>query len=262
MTNVPPRTDFQKYHIKSIIWILLIIAALIVSAVLTEASATDLVSGMGQFFNILVKMSHPDWAYFPTIIQPLLETIRMALVGTLIGTVLAVPFAILSSRNIIKNSFVRGLVRLISNLIRTLPDLLLASLFAAIVGFGPIAGVLTLVVFSFGQMAKLLYESIETIDQGPIEAMTSVGANRIQIIVFAVLPQVVNSFLSNYLYTFEVNIRSSTVLGYVGAGGVGQLLNTTMSMFRYDRSAVIILGILVVVALIEFLSNYLRGKLS
>jgi phosphonate transport system permease protein len=263
MNSAPTRTVNQRFHISGILWTILILVLIVISATITQSDLPRFFNShsLTQFGVLWTKMFHPDWSYWSYVGQPILETIRMALVGSLLGTIFAVPFALLSARNVVKNKYLRGIIRFISNLIRTLPDLLLAAVFTAIVGFGPIAGVLTLIVFTFGQMAKLMYEAIETIDDGPIDAMTAAGANKLQVISFAVIPQVTNSFFSNFLYTFEVNIRASTVLGYVGAGGIGQLLNTTMGQFRYDRTAVIIVAILVVVVLIEMFSNYLRGKL-
>lgn len=186
----------------------------------------------------------------------------MALVGTFLGGVAAIPAALLSAENIVKNQFIRGLVRLLMNLIRSLPEMLLAALFVAVVGIGALSGVLALAIFSFGMIFKLLYEAIETIDEGPIEALRAAGANSIQIICFAVVPQVFNQYLSFFLYTLEINVRASTVLGYLGAGGIGLYLNTTLEMFRYDRTAVVILAILLVVVLVDFVSNQLREVLK
>ncbi|MDR2661205.1 MAG: phosphonate ABC transporter, permease protein PhnE [Lactobacillaceae bacterium] len=264
MNTLPSRTFAQKYHLKFVFWLILIVFLLLISSNITESDLLAFFQGdsIQQFGVILGKMMKPDWSFFPRIWEPLLETIRMALVGTLVGSVIAVPVAMLSASNVTKPAVVRSITRFISNLIRTLPDLLLAAVFVAIFGFGPFAGILTLIIFSFGQMAKLLYEAIETIDKGPIDALETAGANKVQVIAFAIFPQVLNTFLSNFLYTFEVNIRSSTVIGYVGAGGIGMLLQTVIKMFRYDQAGVIILAILVIVVLIEFLSNYVRSKLT
>ncbi|MFT8691892.1 phosphonate ABC transporter, permease protein PhnE [Liquorilactobacillus satsumensis] len=204
-------------------------------------------------------MAQPQ--YTNIVVQPIIETIQMALLGTTLGTLVAVPFAFLAARNLVKSPLVRGGIRFFLNLVRTLPDLLLAALFVAIVGIGPTAGVWTLAVFSFGMISKLFYETVETIDSGPIEALQAAGANRVQIIAFAVVPQVVNNFVSYFLYTFEINVRASTVLGYLGAGGIGVFLQRSLSSFRYDQTAVIIIAILLVVVVIDGLSNILREKL-
>lgn len=264
MNILPSRTFSQKFHLRSIFWFLLILLIIAFSSAITSTNLAEFFNhdSLAQFAVIWGRMFHPDWDYWPYVFGPLLDTIRMALVGTLLGTVIAVPFALLSARNIISISWIRGVTRLFSNLIRTLPDLLLAAVFTAILGFGPLAGVVTLLFFTFGQMAKLTFESIETIDQGPLEALEAAGANKIQVIFFAVIPQITNNFLSNFLYTFEVNVRASTVIGYVGAGGIGQLLQVTINQFRYDQTAVIIFVILLVVIFIEFTNTYIREKLA
>ncbi|MDN6900116.1 phosphonate ABC transporter, permease protein PhnE [Oenococcus sicerae] len=264
MISLPKRTVVERFHIKEIVYFLLIIFLLMISSLTTGTVLSEFFNhdSLGQFAVLWQKMFHPAWSYWSYVVSPLLDTIRMALVGTLLGTIIAIPFALLSASNIVTVAWIRGVVRIICNLVRTLPDLLLAAVFTAILGFGPLAGVVTLLIFTFGQMAKLMFEAIETIDKGPLEALEAVGANKLQIIVFAVVPQIMNTFLSNFLYTFEVNVRASTVIGYVGAGGIGQLLQVTINQFRYDETAVIIFVILIVVVGIEFMNNYLREKLA
>lgn len=260
--NVIPKQRFvQKYHLKAFGGLLLFILLIWWSARVTEVDFGLFFVNFDQFLALLQKMSHPDWQYLSLVIAPLVETIKMALIGTSIGTLLAIPFSVLAARNVINNDFARGLIRLILNLVRTLPDLMLAALFVAIVGIGSLAGVLTLAVFSFGMIAKLFYEAIETIDDGPLEALQAAGATKMQMIHFAVLPQVFNHFISYFLYTFEINVRASTVLGYLGAGGIGVYLQRSLSQFAYDQTAVIILGILAVVLVIDGISNTLRERL-
>lgn len=258
-TSLPKRTFNQEWHVIGFSIFLLMVVLLMISAHATGAGQDF---SWDQFFDLWIKMSKPDWSYLSSVTKPLIETIQMALVGTFLGGVAAIPAALLSAENIVKNKFVRGLVRLLMNLIRSLPEMLLAALFVAVVGIGALSGVLALAVFSFGMVFKLLYEAIETIDEGPIEALRAAGANSIQIICFAVVPQVFNQYLSFFLYTLEINVRASTVLGYLGAGGIGLYLNTTLEMFRYDRTAVVILAILLVVVLVDFVSNQLREVLK
>ena len=256
--SLPEQRFSEKWHVKGLLATLLVVLILFGSGRMTGVS-TDF--SWEQFMDILIKMMNPDWSYVTAVITPILQTIQMALVGTLLGTIIAVPFSLLAARNLMKNTVVRGIVRFFLNLVRALPDLLLAALFVAIVGIGPMAGVGALTIFSFGMISKF-YEAIETIDEGPIEALTAAGANSLQTIVFAVIPQVFNQFLSYFLYTLEINVRASTVLGYLGAGGVGLFLSQTLSMFRYDRTAVVILAILVVVVIVDGISNRLREALA
>lgn len=261
MNEVPKRSFVQKYHLKFLGWSILFIILLWLSAMATGVQWEQFFANIGQFFVLIEKMAHPDWQYCHLIIGPVFQTIQMAIVGTTLGTLVAIPFSVVAARNIIKNKFIRGVIRFILNLVRTLPDLLLAAIFVAVVGIGPNAGVWTLAVFSFGMISKLFYEAIESIDNGPIEALEASGANKIQIVVFAVIPQVLNNFISYFLYTFEINVRASTVLGYLGAGGIGELLQQTLNSFNYGQTAVIIIATLLIVLVIDSLSNYLREKL-
>ena len=140
--------------------------------------------------------------------------------------------------------------------------MLLAALFVAVFGIGEATGVLTIAVFTFGMVSQLVFQAIETIDFGPIEANEAVGANKMQIAIWSVAPQVINQIISYTFYAFEVNVRASTVLGYVGAGGIGVILNSSLALMRYDRVAIIILTIFVVVAIVDGLSEAVRRRLG
>lgn len=259
MPNLPKRSALKEWHVVGFALFLLLIILMMLSGQMTGVGQNF---SWDQFFDLWIKMSNPDWSYLPAILDPIAQTIQMALVGTLIGGVAAIPVALLAAGNIVKSNIVRGLVRFVMNLTRSLPEMLLAALFVAVVGIGAFSGVCALAVFSFGMVFKLLYEAIETIDEGPIDAIRAAGANSIQVIAFAVFPQVFNQFLSFFLYTLEINVRASTVLGYLGAGGIGLYLNTTLELFRYDRTAVVILSILVVVVIVDTISNQLREALA
>ncbi len=251
----------KKLKLLNLVWLLLFIAGLVVSTNVTKTSLGALFSNFGQFAEIFLQMLHPDWSYMPAVIPLLLETIKMAILGTVIGSVFAFIYALLIARNIVKNKVVTGVLRVIMNIIRTIPDLLLGAIFVAIVGIGPVAGILALAICTFGIVVKLFYEAIETIDPGPIEALTAVGANKLQIIFFAVLPQVMTYFISYCLYAFEINVRASTVLGYIGAGGIGLYLQETLQIFDYPKTGTIIIVIILVVVLIDYVSSKSREAL-
>lgn len=250
-----------KSKVKSLLWAILFVLIFLYSANLSEVKMGRLFANMGQMTVILKQMALPDWSYISIVIQPLLETIQMAIIGTTFGALVALPFSLLAARNIVKNPIVNSVLRFILNIVRTVPDLMLAAVFVAIVGIGPVAGVITLTVFSFGMISKLFYEAIETIDEGPVEALTASGANKMQIIRYAIFPQVSSHFFSYFLYCFEINVRASTVLGYIGAGGIGIYLQRSLSQFRYDRTAVIVIVIFLVVLVIDAISNKLRERL-
>ena len=262
MNTIPKKSFAQKWHIKALVWTAIVLALFIASCAMTGVDVGAFLIGFNQFMQIFYEMLKPDWSYVPFTIKPIIQTIQMALIGTLVGSIIAVPFAVLAARNIVTNTVIRGTIRFILNLVRTLPDLMLAAVFVAVVGIGPMAGVLTLAIFSFGMISKLFYEAIETIDMGPIEALTAAGATKTQVVWFAVLPQVYNHFLSYFLYTFEINVRASTILGYLGAGGIGELLQRSLGQFRYDRTAIVVIGTFIVVVVVDTLSNQLRERLQ
>ncbi|PKG23254.1 phosphonate ABC transporter, permease protein PhnE [Niallia nealsonii] len=253
-----PKPPAKTKHIFTTILVLLLLWW---SGFKTESSFADLVYGFPNMFDLLVQMWPPNWNYFERIIEPMLETIRMAVVGTTFGAIIAVPLALLCANNIIRIPIIFYPFRFILNLIRTIPDLLLASIFVAIFGLGALPGMLALSIFSIGLIAKLLYEAIEAIDPGPLEAMTAVGANKVQWIFFGVIPQITAHFTSYFLYTFEVNIRAAAILGLVGAGGIGEYYDKTLGFLEYDKTASIILFTLIVVLIIDSISTKLREKL-
>ncbi|SFT05581.1 phosphonate ABC transporter, permease protein PhnE [Marininema halotolerans] len=230
------------------------------SAVRTDASLSSLMTGIPQMGDLLIEMVPPDWTFFSHIFDATLDTIRMALIGATLGAILAFPLALFSSSNLFPQ-FIVAPARFILNILRTIPDLLLASIFVAIFGLGIIPGILALAIFSMGIVAKLTYESIEAIDAGPLEAMTAVGANKTQWITFGVIPQIAAPFAAYFLYSFEINVRAAVVLGLVGAGGIGDWYNRTLNLLQYDKTSSIILLTLVVVILIDYVTTKVREQL-
>lgn len=251
----------KKNAYKKYFWLLFFLIALGYSAQISGVDFARFFTNFSQMNIIIEKMLKPDWSYLKIIYNPLLETIRMAILGTTFGALVALPFSILAAGNIVTNPVINKLLRFILNIIRTIPDLMLASVFVAIVGIGPVAGVISLSIFSFGMISKLFYEAIETIDPGPIEAITASGGNKMAIIRYAVLPQVMSHFFSYLLYAFEINIRASSVLGYIGAGGIGIYLQRSLSQFRYDQTSIIVITLFAVVLIIDRISNVVRERL-
>lgn len=255
--SIPKPPSKLKYMLTFILFILLLWG----SSIQVDASFSKLVVGFPNIMDLLKEMVPPDWSYFQVITTAMLDTIRMAIIGTTLGAILAIPLALFAASNVFTSTFLYSPARLILNFIRTIPDLLLAAIFVAIFGIGPLPGILALTFFSIGLVAKLLYESIESIDPGPLEAMTAVGANKVQWIVYGVIPQVKAHFVSYVLYTFEVNVRAAAVLGLVGAGGIGLYYDRTLGFLQYQQTASIIIYTLVVVLVIDYVSTLLREKL-
>jgi phosphonate transport system permease protein len=192
----------------------------------------------------------------------LLETFQIAIVGATTGCAIAAPLSFLASRTTAPNGRVYWLSKSFLNVIRTVPDLFWAVFFATAVGYGrPFAGALAMAMFSLAIMAKLLSETIDAIDPGPLEAARATGATHAQVIRTAALPQVLPNFVAYGLYVFELNIRASVVIGFVGAGGIGRLLDERRQFFQWDQVMAIVLVIFASVLIIEAFSIYVRRKI-
>ncbi len=248
------------------------IAAAIVVGILfwsargTGASVGAFVEGipeMGAYFRKLVPSQEKPWPYryLPEIQERLVETIKIALAATVVGSLFSLPFVLVGTRTLAPGRLVYNLWRGFLNLLRTIPDLVLASLLAAAFGLGPLPGLLALIFFTFGVVAKLLSDTVETVDPGPMEAITAAGGTRLHRAVFATLPQVAPDYVAYTLYAFEINVRVAAVLGLVGAGGIGQILYRDINFFRYGHVGLIIAVTFAVVFLIDSVSTWLRSKL-
>lgn len=197
---------------------------------------------------------------FPqTVIGATLETIQMALAGTFLALLAAFPIGFLAARNTTPHPLVYHSVRTVLNLVRTIPDLALGLLFVAAVGLGAFAGTMALAIHTATVLGKLLSESVENIDEGVVEAIRATGAGYSQILSFAVLPQILPDLISFTLYRFETNIRAASVLGLIGAGGIGYLMNTSFRTFQYQEAAAIVLILIALVMLVDYLSSRLRN---
>jgi len=211
--------------------------------------------------DILAELLSPNWAFVPETIEPMLETFRMAVLAAAIGCAVALPVGFLVSRITAPNRPVLLLGRAALSVVRAIPDILYALVFVAAVGVGPLAGVAALILFNLGVVTKLLSETVDGVDTGPIEAARATGASRTQAVRWAVLPQVLPNYVAYSLYTFELNIRASTVIGIVGAGGIGNLLFTQYRFFNWSNVSVIVIELFVLVLAIELASIWLRRRL-
>ena len=242
--------------------VLLLAVAVYLSLKATGFSMSVVINKFSKMLDLLVKIFQPNWEFFPKVVSPLVDTIKMSILGTVIGCVIALPVAILASSNINKNIVVVSIFRFILALIRTLPTLIIALVCALIFSLGTFSGTIAIAIFTFGIVAKMLFESIETIDMGPFEAMEALGANKFQAFWSACVPQILPVYLSHSLYCFEMNVRASAILGYVGAGGLGITINERIGWRDYNSLGVVHLSLFVVVVAIDFFSEYLRRKLS
>ena len=241
--------------------LLVLIALTVLSVRITGFDLAVLVKKGSKFFDILKAMFPPNTAYLGKIWQPLWDTIKMSILGSFIGAVLAVPFAVAAASNIVTNRVVVFLVRLFLSLVRTLPTLVCALIATYIFGLGTMAGTCAIAVFTFAYVGKQLFEIIETVDMGPYEAMEALGATRLRAFTTAVFPQVLPTYLSVSLFCLEGNVRYASILGYVGAGGLGLVLNERLGWRDYSGAGMILIMLFVTVFIIETISRYFRRKL-
>ena len=243
--------------------ILLVLALVIFWALrMTGFSPAVIVNRFPKLLDLMKKLFQPNWSFFPKVVGPLVDTIKMSILGTVIGCGCALPVAVLASSNIDRNKLIVSVLRVLLGLIRTLPTLVIALVCALIFSLGTFSGTVAIAIFTFGVVSKMLYESIETIDMGPFEAMEALGANKFQAFWSACVPQILPVYLSHCLYCFEMNVRASAILGYVGAGGLGITINERIGWRDYNSLGTVLLALFVVVTFIEFFSAYLRKKLS
>jgi phosphonate transport system permease protein len=221
----------------------------------------DIIEDFTRGAGILGELLTPNWAFLPRTIAPMLETFQMAVLASAIGCAIALPVAFLASRVTAPNAATYLATRSILSVVRAIPDFLYALIFVSAVGVGPLPGVAALVLFNIGVVAKLLSETVDGIDTGPIEAARAGGGNRTQTVRWAVLPQVLPNYVAYSLYTFELNIRASAVLGIVGAGGIGNQLFTQYRFFNWSNVSLIVIELFAFVFLIELVSIWLRRRL-
>jgi phosphonate transport system permease protein len=187
-------------------------------------------------------------------------TIQIAMWGTALAVLIAIPFGLACARNV-SPVWIQQPMRLLMNLLRSIPDLVVGTLFIVAVGLGPFAGVMALALNTGGVLAKLFSEAVESIDRGPVEGVRATGATPLHEVIWGVIPQVGPLWTSYALYRFESNSRSATVLGLIGAGGIGQLLFETLNAFDYHHLSAIVIVIVVAVTLIDLLSQLMRSRL-
>lgn len=240
---------------------------LFVAAWVTEFSFVTLVARLFNFkygpVSYLKRFFPPAWDYWPRVIDPILETIQMSFLGSLIGSILALPVAYLASQNLTKSKTVVWIIRIMLSVLRTLPILIYGVFFKMIFYPGALPGTIAIAVFTFSIVTKMLYERIEVLDLGAYHAIQSTGASKLKAFFTALMPEIYPIFFSISLYAFEINIRYAAILGYVGAGGIGFDLDLALKdVSNNDRTLVILLFIFITVILIENTSRYLRKRLG
>jgi len=222
-----------------------------------------------QKIRTILEWRTGEWWFSDTLrltMAKMIETIFLALMATTFAVLIAVPMSFLGARNIMishpTTAVIYYSVRTIFNVLRSVEPLIMAILFAVWVGIGPFAGVLALTVHSIAALGKLFSEQVESIDFGPVEAITATGATPMQVVLFAVVPQVFSQFLALSFYRWDINVRMSTIIGFVGGGGIGFLLQQWINLLQYNQAGTALLAIAVVVTILDMVSAKLRGGIA
>ena len=235
-----------------------------------------LIEGADHMWDFLTRLFPPDLNYILFLGRATVETVQIAIWGTLLAVVFSIPLSLLAARNTTPlitlpwftelwqrrglHLLVFHLTRLFLNALRGINELIFALIFVSAVGLGPFAGVLAIALHATGMLAKFCGEEVEGVDRGQVEALEATGASKMQVILFAVIPQVIPAFISYSIFRFDVSIRSATVLGLVGAGGLGFSLIKTMKLFNYDETATCILVIFLLVGASDWVCSKWRAK--
>ena len=225
-----------------------------------EFTPQKVIDGIPPFFDFVLKLYPPDVTVAPTLLESAVETIQMVLVGTLFGTILALPISAMASSNIAPRPLV-VMARTYLMVIRTVPSLVWALIFVVVVGLGPLAGVFALTFYTLGYLGKLYYEAIESIDMDSVEGVVATGANGTQIFTHAILPQVLPHLVNNFFFMIEYNLRHAAILGFVGAGGMGFYIFLYLQSFSFDKVAMALLVLLGLVIGFDRLSLEVRKRL-
>jgi phosphonate transport system permease protein len=222
--------------------------------------ARRLAEGLPSIAQLMGEMFPPDFRAARSWVRPILDTLAMSVAGTALAVALSLPLGLLAARNTTPHLAVYVLARGLLNLLRTVPELILGILFVAAVGFGALPGVLALGLHSAGMVGKFIAEAIEHADPGPVEAARAVGASPLQVIVHGIFPQILPKMADLVVYRWEYNFRASTVMGAVGAGGIGFQLIASLRVMQYQEVSAILLVILATVTLVDALGASLRRR--
>lgn len=227
----------------------------------TDLSLSNFIKGFPYMVDFIVRMFPPDLNILPKVLSAAKETIQIALIGTTMATIIAFPIGFLAAQNMTEMPLVYLPFRTVANICRGVSEIVWALLFVAMVGLGPFPGVLALMFHSIGALSKFFAEAIENIHEETVLTVRSTGASRTQIIFQGIIPEVLPHFISYVLYYLEHNIRAATVLGIVGAGGIGFELLTSIKLFKYREVLTVVLVMLVVITLVDRLSSFVRGRI-
>ncbi|WP_404451184.1 phosphonate ABC transporter, permease protein PhnE [Virgibacillus necropolis] len=255
-----PKSGFKK--IKSSIIFLAIAAVYIWTFLGIDIDWERAVDRAISNFGIIIpRLFNPDWASVGEVTMKIIETVLIAFAGSFMAAILAIPLGFLAAKNMSRSNLLSAIGKWILSAIRAFPDIILAILFVVAVGPNAFAGVLAIAIGSTGMLGKLYSEVVESIDMRVVEAMEANGANKVQMLFYGVIPQIIPEFLSYAIYRFEIDVRASSILGIVGAGGIGTMILFAAINRDWSVMGLILLAIIIVVTIIDFISARIRRKI-
>lgn len=249
----------RRYRVSTFVMVLVVLVVWSVQVTIIDDTDWERMGSLQSVLAAAGEFLAVDWALFPSLAGPAVETLMIACLGTLLGVVICVPAAWFGALNITPYKPVTyPLARLMMTLSRSIHEIVWALFFVAVVGLGPLAGIFAIAVRSVGFIAKMSAEAIEDIDHGPVEAIRAVGGNGFQVMLYAILPQVLPQVLGVIIFEWEINIRRSAILGLVGAGGLGLVFFRQLNTFNFAGVTAVIIAILALILLGEVLSYFAR----
>lgn len=252
--------NILKRYKEAFIFLLITLTIGYLAARAVHFSSKEFIDGIPKGLQVIKFMFPPDWAAFSEMLIPAVETIIIAILGTIFGSVFSIIFGLAAASNI-SPQWLRATSRFLIALERSLPEIVIILILVAGLGLGPFPGIMALAIGCIGMLGKLFADAIEEIDHKLIESIQSTGANKLQVIRFGVIPQILPSILANTIFRFEINIRTSVILGAVGAGGIGYELYHSFGLLDYQRTTTAIIIILILVFGTERLSDFLQQRI-
>jgi phosphonate transport system permease protein len=227
----------------------------------TNVNLAELMFGLPAVWSLLRDMFPPDWSFLKSLGGPVIQTLQIGIIATVSAAILSVPLAFLAAKNVSPHFAIYLPVRLVLTIFRGVSELIWALLIVVAVGLGPFAGVIALIIFCVGMIGKLVADAVESVDPGPLEAMSAAGASRWKVFLYGAWPQVLPLYLSYCLYYWDHNTRQAVVLGFVGAGGVGYTLFFNLSSYFFDKAMMSMIVLVVMIIAIDRFCLFLRRKI-
>ena len=260
-------TDYQTWERRSprerlgrYVLTLLVIVAAAISWQMLQINYSYLGTAPREFMDLMRRMYPPNVGYTGQILSPLIETVHIAILGTALAILMSIPVSLIGAENTTPNRYTFLLGKFIISASRSVNVIIWALVFVIVFGSGALAGTLAIAVRSIGFCSKLIAEAIEEIDPGQVEAITATGANSVEAAIYGIVPQIKPAFIGVATYRWDINVRASTIIGFVGAGGIGVELNTSINFFAWQQVLTILIAILGIVIISEVVSAYLRRK--